>query len=587
MVVTVRKKILKKNIIVLFLSVILFFSKAEAQKFTATVQQQVQQNKLSQVDALFLQAVAMFAPEKLPSEYKKLNFEVQKCGFELQTQIKRNFKKFTPSQQRFLQNYLSRPDLPFTILSSDSLFRIHYAVFGSDAVPIEDIDQTGIPDYVEEVARAMEYNYQVEVLSIGLNPPPPDNKDGPQWDVYIKNIPNYYGYTSFDSKISSNPAVWTSYITIDNDYVHTPTTQLGGMKITTAHEFFHMIQLGYNFRFSDVFLLEVGAVWMEDVIYDEVNQYIDYLEEFFQTTNMPFNTIDGSYEYGLCIWFHFLEQRLQSMDFVADVWDYIVDFPAIQAVDRLLKDKGTNFQNELTLFYGWNYFTGSRADTLQYYPEGDIYPEFQDSDLDGIYTITRDTTVSDIVVPTGAKYYKFEVTDGTSLTIMPVNTDTVGYYNANKEFSINFTRDMNSIYQYYLTNGIYFNLLSEAGGIIKGTAFIQNSDNSGRVLFLDAVSPDLFKAEGIPECYPNPFILEEHSFVSIPFEMEQSDQVRIKIITPSGYLVWEDRASFTGPTIFKWDGRTVQGQEVSGGIYIYIISSGDKVLRQGKIAVIN
>ncbi len=578
---------MKKTIITSFLTLTLFYYNATAQNFSTTVNKEVAQNKISQTDALYLHAVAMFAPDKLPVEYKNLDFEVQKCGFGLQAQITMNFNKFSASQKEFLNKYLSRPDLPFTIISPDSLFKIHYTIWGSDAVPMEDLDESGIPDYVEEVAKTLDYNYQVEVLSIGLNKPPPDTKDGPEWDVYIKNIPNYYGYTSFDTKISINPTVWTSYITIDNDYIHTPTSLLDGMKITTAHEFFHMIQLGYNFRNNDIFLMEVGSTWIEDVLYDDVNQYINYLDAFFQSTNIPFNTFDGLHEYGLCLWFHFMEKKLQRNNFVVDIWNYIIDYPAIQAVDKVLNDNGTNFQNELTLFYGWNYFTGSRADTINYYPEGNYYPEIRDSDLDGMYTLTNDTTISDVIISTGAKYYKFILLDETLLTLIPVNTDTLIFYDSNEEFTMNFTRDMNNIFQYYLTQGMYLNLSSEESNLIKGTAIIQKPDNTNKMIFIDATSPELIKTKDIPVCYPNPFIIGEHNYVSIPFELNQSNEVEIKIFTPSGYLVWEDKSTFNGSTILKWEGINIQGREVSGGIYTYIISSERKVLRQGKIAVVN
>jgi hypothetical protein len=663
--------------IILFLSIIVFWYNAAAQNFTATVKRQIKQQKISRIDALFLQAEAIFAPEQLPLEYRSLNFEVQKCGFGLLAQINSNFKKFSASQQASLQKFLARPDLPFSIISPSSLFKIHYTTSGSDAVPLEDEDESGIPDYVEEVSRTMDYNYQIEVLTIGLNEPPFDDKDGPEWDVYIKNIPSYFGYTTFDTKISSNPNVWTSFITIDNDYSHTQTTQLDGMKITTAHEFFHMIQLGYNFRNKDIFLMEVGSTWMEDILYDEVNQYLEYLPAFLGATNIAFDTFDGSHEYGLCIWFHFLQKRLQSIDFVVDIWEYILDYPAIQAVDRVLNDKGTNFEKELTLFYGWNYLTGSRADTINYYPEGNTYPEISDSDLNGIYNFSQDTTLTDLVVPTGAKYFKFNIVNGSSFILIPVNINTAA--DENQLFALNLKKEKDNTDQYYLSAGVYINLSSEQNNSFKGTAVMQTSENTNILTYLNFPHPELIslspsygqqgenflvnitgshthfstgsqaiyftrdssqinltidsvytdttlaaiiyiplqaetglwdvsvqneldgtmiledgfqiiiksEEKKLPECYPHPFVINKHSYVFIPFEFKQTDQVEIKIFTPSGYLVWKDNISPLESDVFKWDGRNLKGGKVAGGIYVYSIFSGKKILRQGKIAVIN
>lgn len=576
-----------KTVVTIFLILNVFCPQVSGQKFIQTVNKQVNQKELSKTDALFLQAVALYAPDKLPAEYRNLDFEVQKCGFGLQTQLRMNFKKFTSSQQDFLSSYLARPDLDYSIISPRSLFKIHYDTRGTDAVPSEDTDASNIPDYVEEVARTMDYNYQIEVQSIGLSEPPPDPKDGPEWDVYIQHIPNYYGYTSFDTKISSDPIIWTSFITIDNDYAHTPTSILEGMRITTAHEFFHMIQLGYNFRNADIFLMEVGSTWMEDVIYDDVNQYRDYLVPYFKSTNTSFNTYDGQHEYGLCIWFHFLQKRLQSIDFVVDIWNYIVDYPALQALDQFLYDYGKDFQDELTLFYAWNYLTGSRADTLNYYPEGNFYPEIQDKYLDGQYALSNDTTISDIIVSMGARYYKFSNSEGNNIILVPVNTDTLTFYNYNKEFTMNFTSRSKNIYQYYLDQDLYFNLTSQEGDVFKGTVMFQQPDNSYTMFPVNAISQELLENDSELAPYPNPFIIEDHGSVALPFELEEPGEVKIAIFTPSGYLVWKDTISFRGLTFFEWKGINIQGEKVSGGIYTYIISFGNEVLRQGKIAVIN
>lgn len=51
--------------------------------------------------------------------------------------------------------------------------------------------------------------------------------------------------------------------------------------------------------------------------------------------------------------------------------------PFLQSTDAVLQAKGSSLQAEFARFTFWNYFTDGRADTAQYYPEGDHYPRFQ------------------------------------------------------------------------------------------------------------------------------------------------------------------------------------------------------------------
>ena len=71
----------------------------------------------------------------------------------------------------------------------------------------------------------------------------------------------------------------SAYCVVDNNFAepifpnHTP---LENLQVTAAHEFFHAVQFSYD-AFEDQWFLEATATWMEDELYDAVNDNLQYL----------------------------------------------------------------------------------------------------------------------------------------------------------------------------------------------------------------------------------------------------------------------------------------------------------------------
>ncbi|WP_054692412.1 MXAN_6640 family putative metalloprotease [Geotalea toluenoxydans] len=143
--------------------------------------------------------------------------------------------------------------------------------------------------WVQTVAATFEEVY-AKVVQMGYRAAP--TSAGP-YDIYLQNMGvRAFGITESDIQSSLGPNSFTSFITIDNDFSAsefgtqiTEYTPLKALQITAAHEYHHAIQYGYNF-FFDIWYAEVTATWMEDEVYDGVNQLYIYINNYLGKT-MP------------------------------------------------------------------------------------------------------------------------------------------------------------------------------------------------------------------------------------------------------------------------------------------------------------
>lgn len=552
-----------------------------SQTFHTKLQEMEATGQLSSIESLYLRGVRALAPERLPDTFAALDRLPLKSATGLLTEINSRWNEFSPEQQDVFKPLLARPDLPETFISPNGYFKIHYTFDGPNAVSADDFDTSGVPDYIEEVANSLELSYQVMIGDMGFDPPNDDDgEDGDEWDVYIQNI-EAYGYTTF-SEDGSEPGTYICYMTMDNDYIDTPTKGLDGVRVTAAHEFFHMVQFGYVFRSADVFIMEAGSTWMEDVVFDYVNDYLNYLSDFFDATNRSFDFKNGWREYGLCVWFHFLDERLETRNYAKTLWEHMASAPAMDAIVTMLQAYNTTFEHELNLFNGWNYMTGYRADTDRFYPEGDTYPVIQ---LWGDFTLDRDTTFTADVVPTGAKYFRFTTEDGSIHTLIASNLNNAETTSLNEcTLTLNsgtghpFLTDIGGNYQARITAEDYY--------MWQGVAV---TEIAGQPALFTPLSGSIvgFSEDEMPSSFPNPFIIGEHQFTSIPFVLDEGSDVRILIATTSGHVVLDtEQTSPAGMNFFVWDGNDDDGNPAPSGIYVYFISQDGDLVRRDKFALV-
>lgn len=289
-------------------------------------------------------------------------------------------------------------------MSPDRHFRIHYTTEGEDAVPTTDDNGNAIPDYVEKFAGILDHVWDKEVNEMGYDTPPSDGIEGGDCllDVYLADL-GAYGFTQIDDKMP----VSTVYMILENDYAGFPSGQEDSMKVTAAHEFFHTVQFQIT---EDIPLngwwMEASATWMEDHVYPEVNDYVNYIGSWFENPDLPLDTFNGYFEYGTSIWVKHLTEKYGA-EFLVDVWNRIkAGDSALAGVEKSLTDKGSTLEEEIKEL--------RVASITLTYDDGQLYRTWRDSIYDEVYpNFDGAANISDTSLdPLAAIYYAFSAPAG-------------------------------------------------------------------------------------------------------------------------------------------------------------------------------
>ena len=296
-----------------------------------------------------------------------------KSGTPLLLDILKHKELLTVEQRKVLRNKLTRPSLPDYYDTPDGHFKIHYNASISDT------------HYVHRCGEFFMRAWAVEVDSFGFNPPISDGTLGgdDRFDVYIMSLgTGVYGITYPDGNEGPNP--WhdeSAFIEVNTSYEGFPPnddpegSSWGAFKVTCAHEFFHGIQMGYD-PDEDVWMLEIASVWMEDMVFDYVNDYYNYLSGYSQYLfDAPYLSLMeySMHMYSSCVWFRYLSENY-GVDVIKEIFDNMIYRDGMNAIsaalDSMEKDVGDEFLN----FSCWNYLTSSRADDY-HYEEAENYPD--------------------------------------------------------------------------------------------------------------------------------------------------------------------------------------------------------------------
>ena len=311
-------------------------------------------------------------------------------------------------------DYITRPVLDSSYDSPAGFFKIHYNITGDDAVyqPDTDSDLDGVPDYVENMALIADSVYEHIITDLGYPVPPSDafydiqGGDG-KYDIYIMNLNgSAYGLDYIDERYLGPQSMQaTSFIILDNDYYEFyildddhqkvylyRNRPLDAVRVTTAHEYFHAVQFGMDFQetepgasISRRYWMEMSAVWMEEEVYDNINDYYTYLDYFFaypRTSIQQFSNYSDVHPYSSVVFAIYLSETY-GRDIIRDIWFRCAEYgpgPHFLIAAQEIIDSASvgeaSYASAFRDFALWNYFTG--PDRAANSPNGIGYSERAD-----------------------------------------------------------------------------------------------------------------------------------------------------------------------------------------------------------------
>jgi hypothetical protein len=255
-----------------------------------------------------------------------------------------------------------------------------------------DSDGDGFPDWVQLNQDVLEEVWQRVVADLGYRAPLPDGdtkRHGPdeRTDIYLAELggDGIYGYCTMDH-IKDRAA----YCVLDNDFEGFPASAEQSLRVTAAHEFFHAVQFAYN-PFADFWLMEGTAAWVEDEVYDDINDNHQYLAH--SALSCPGEPLDHigpesecyprepshNWAYGSWIWWRFLTEYFADdggtdPSVVRRVWQRLaLDGAAqgsLQAQREVIRAQGTKLRNVFAAFGAANRIAP------RWYVEGSSYRSY-------------------------------------------------------------------------------------------------------------------------------------------------------------------------------------------------------------------
>ncbi|MBI5463781.1 MAG: hypothetical protein HY966_02355, partial [Ignavibacteriales bacterium] len=380
---------------------------------------------------------------------------------------------------------------------------------------------------------------------------------------------------------------YRTYLSIDNDFANLRTLGMNGMKVTVAHEFHHAIQLGVYGMWPapELYFYELTSAWMEDVAFDYVNDNLKDLSAYFAPTTAY--TFRDSQErtrsfteydryscpgYERSIWAHYVAKRF-GVDIMKDVWSTISTMPPLASVEDVLNRRAKGMKEAFDQFSVWNYYTAERADTVQFYSKGKLYPRYKPN-----VSVSRNQTKT--IFQGSANKLSENVIEfvglSDTITAIVVSLDASNLPSNNAQlvnFELQVSSTIPTIPYQQLPNGMYVGLKVDDLSLWSVHYFV--SSKKGEASSIANVA------------YPNPWRLKTNSPLRLPVSDDRSANVDVYILNASMDQVWSSSvvvANTSGQRMAELYPNQIQNKLASGVYFILIKSS--QVEQLWKVAVV-
>ena len=494
----------------------------------------------------------------------------------------------------------------------EGIFRFHYTLTGVDAVSPLDADNNGVPDYVDLIVTTFANIGVIDFTDMEFVRPPGDGwytqiDDGgsDHYDVYIFNLETgYYGYVQAEDYAQNNSPItrgdnefsedaeeeraMVTFMALRNNYNDFSGVESEIIEVTSAHEFFHAVQYGYD-GWEAGWLLEATAVWMEEHHYDNINDCYQFLQEFFNEPYLAIN-YDVNRGYGAYIYFSYLTDNRVSNDLIRRIFErsreynsYDVDY-SIPTLMAALNDYNLDFETVTHDFFIANgMLSNSDSAGIYQYSESSTFPMDLPT-LEQTITASSDTTMyyyNQMLETFSALYYLVDTQDSTwnnlVIDLLTQDSDNMRYYvtsiveHKNDSTPNTFdvltaqtqTIDVSSV------DSVIFVISAFGYDTINSEFSMRIIKNSSVELASDMELIPISNQYSLNNPYPNPF----NAHITIHYTIPMNQPVDIAIYDILGNKIRRFQSEQLGMQSIIWNGKDQYGIPVSSGMYIVNMST--------------
>lgn len=507
----------------------------------------------------------------------------EKCSIHLMAELAHRGAAMAPADREELRELLAPPFTQTSILSRSGRFRVHYDTTGRHTPAMLDASNERIAgtyhEYADSVAAALDHAFAMETGVAGFDDPPFSAGSGTN-NVYLQEYNGgFYGETFFPTPAPPSGTVMPTYLTymqMDNDYREFYSRGLNGARVTAAHEFHHVIQLGrYGVWSGDIWMYEMTSTFFEEFVYPEVNDYFIYMKDFMNNTDRPFYAW-GDDGYELSLWPMHLTRRYGPR-IMRDIWEGMKQREAIVSMRDGLSVNGGDFSTDFCDWARVNHATAWRSPepARREYEDAPLLPSVKfHASLEFIGGLAR---INGMLQPLSSQYSR-----------VARGLDTVSFVVSNVDIAAAMNRSGNAIaYEIEVRDnapGVEgFQPLSN-GWYYRFTAAVSN------VLCMQVLDSGAVVTTVERQVFPNPLLLKESSRLHFPLPRNtQSNRAELVIYTTSMNEVYRradipvELSDMMGAFV-SWD-VLADGANVGSGVYFYVLTVGGE-RRVGKFAII-
>ncbi len=542
---------------------------------------------LSADDAILQMHYAAYRPEKLDDRFREgQNDTPIKCMVPVSLEFEEIRSELRPSTIAEIDDMKSSAvsNMAQSYVSPSGKFIFKYDTSGIDAVSDEQTlagaIEAGIPDYIYKAAFAADSSYRYQVEELGFS----DFAGSAPYEIRFDNF-GFYGTTTSSGS--------TSYITLHNTFngfpenSHPEGKQIGALYVTIAHEIKHAIQYEANrWRGSagSFNWIEMDATLMEEVVFDDVNDYYNYIKADFNSTEpsttsifgTPQNPTPGAY-YHITWMLYFTE--VYGMDFWVDVWENVVadpQIPFIDAINASLILQNETFGRDHLANHIWHMGSGEVFATTDFgFREREFYPNpFTEFDLFSVPDSLTQTSLR----PLGANYIRANSPNiaigrpaiRLESTAPGVGIGVIGIFadgSVQSDMVLNETSANQQLQTQWNWNGLV--------DLYIAVVNTNRSRSADYTLNLESALPE---EDILARNYPNPF----NPSTRIEFSLNRPKNVRLDIFDSIGRRITTllDGELNEGFHFVDFD-----GSGLASGVYFYRISTNEQTLTQKMLLV--